>query len=102
LALPPEIAALLGETVLSAQIDRLAVTERQVLIVDYKTNTKPPQSVEAVPQAYLRQMAAYRLALRQIYPHHEIVAALLWTATPALMPLPDALLDAAAASFAGR
>jgi ATP-dependent helicase/nuclease subunit A len=96
------ITALLGETVLSGQIDRLAVTDTQVLIVDYKTNTKPPQSVDAVPPAYLRQMAAYRLALRQIYPHHEIVAALLWTATPALMPLPDALLDAAAASFAGR
>lgn len=94
------VTALLGAVVLSGQIDRLAVSDTEVLIVDYKTTAKPPGTPEAVPQPYLRQMAAYRSALRQIYPAHTIRCALLWTATPALMPLPDALLDAAAHSFA--
>lgn len=94
------VIAVLGTAVLSGQIDRLAVTDSRVLIVDYKTSATPPPDAASVPVAYVRQMAAYRLALLQIYPGREIAAALLWTATPRLMPLPAALLDAAAASFA--
>jgi ATP-dependent helicase/nuclease subunit A len=93
------VTAVMGGTVLSGQIDRLAVTGAQVLVVDYKTTARPPAAPSEVADVYLRQMAAYRLALRQIYPDHQIVCALLWTATPVLMPLPDDLLDAAAASF---
>ncbi|MGB1087696.1 MAG: double-strand break repair helicase AddA, partial [Alphaproteobacteria bacterium] len=71
----------LGEgTVLSGQIDRLAVTAEKVLIVDYKTNRMPPQTAEDVPLIYLKQMAAYRAALRPIYPGKRVLTALLWTA----------------------
>jgi ATP-dependent helicase/nuclease subunit A len=93
------VTAVLGKAVLSGQIDRLAVTATQVLVVDYKTTAQPPHTPADVPVAYVRQMAAYRLALQQIYPGHDVVAALLWTATPFLMPLPADLLDATAASF---
>ncbi len=94
------VTAVLGSAVLSGQIDRLAVTATQVLIVDYKTSAAPPETPDRVPLAHLRQMAAYTHALRQIYPGREIVAALLWTATPRLMPLPPGILADAAASFA--
>lgn len=84
----------LGEgTVLSGQIDRLAVTKDKVLIVDFKTNRLPPEKAEQVPLIYLKQMAAYRAALAPIYPGKRIETALLWTAAPLLMPLPDSLLD---------
>jgi ATP-dependent helicase/nuclease subunit A len=85
-----------GETVaLSGQIDRLLVTDRDVLIVDFKTNRPPSKALGDVPAAYVRQLAAYRAALAEIYPKHTIRAALLWTYGPAMMEIPAASLDAA-------
>jgi len=78
---------------LSGQIDRLAVTDAEVLIVDYKTNRPPPRDVGHVAAAYLYQLAAYRLALREIYPGRKIRAALLWTDGPNLMEIPGDILD---------
>ncbi len=79
--------------VVSGQIDRLVVTDDEVLVVDFKSHRQAPKSVEATPEAYLRQMAAYRALLTQVYPERRIVAALLWTEGPVLARLPDALLD---------
>ncbi len=78
---------------LSGQIDRLAVTDDHVLIVDYKTNRPPPSEVRFVADAYLYQLAAYRLALAEIYPGRRVRAALLWTDGPRLMEIPTELLD---------
>jgi len=83
----------LGTTVVSGQIDRLAVSADRVLILDYKTNRPPPARVEDVAPAYLRQLATYRALVRRIYPTHIVEAALLWTDGPALMTVPVALLD---------
>jgi len=77
----------------SGQIDRLAVHEKEVWIVDYKSNANPPEDVRRVPPAYLRQMLLYKLLLARIYPDRNIRCALLWTAQSALMPLDNALLD---------
>jgi ATP-dependent helicase/nuclease subunit A len=74
---------------ITGQIDRLAVLEDDVLIVDYKTNRAAPQTVEAVAPAYLYQLAAYVLAVRQIVPGKPVKAALLWTQGPHLMEIQD-------------
>ena len=79
--------------VISGQIDRLLVTDTTVNIVDFKTNRPPPNEETGVAEVYLRQMAAYRAAVRQIYPDHEILTVLLWTDGPKLMHLSDAILD---------
>jgi ATP-dependent helicase/nuclease subunit A len=79
----------------SGQLDRLCVGEREVLIVDYKTNRPPPVKLETVPAAYIAQMAAYRALLQQIYPAHQVRCALLWTEGPRLMELPEHALEAA-------
>ena len=79
--------------VISGQVDRLLVSETTVTIVDFKTNRPPPKDETGVPEVYLRQMAAYRAALRQIYPDHEIISVLLWTDGPKLMRLSDTILD---------
>ncbi len=78
---------------LSGQIDRLAITDKEVLIVDYKTNRPPPSEVAQVADAYLYQLAAYRLALGEIYPGRAVRAALLWTDGPRLMEIPQDILD---------
>jgi len=77
----------------SGQIDRLCVTEDQVLVVDYKTNRPPPASHEHVPLLYRRQMALYGALLRAIYPTRGVKCALLWTDTAHLMLLPDKSLQ---------
>ena len=67
--------------------------EREVLIIDYKTNRPPPNRVEAVAPAYLYQLAAYVLALSEIYPGKKVRAALLWTDGPNLMEVPSPVIQ---------
>lgn len=78
--------------VISAQVDRLLVRDDEVLVVDYKTNRPPPRTVKKVPQVYLNQMRAYKQALELIYPDRPVRCVLLWTDTPKLMEIPDAML----------
>ena len=80
---------------LNGQIDRLARVGQDVLIIDYKTNRPPPLAAEGVAEAYLLQLAAYRLALARIFPGSQVKAAILWTDGTRLMPIPSALLDGA-------
>jgi ATP-dependent helicase/nuclease subunit A len=79
----------------SGQIDRLAVTAAEVLIVDYKTNHAPPRLPAEAPAAYVRQLALYRAVLRKLYPLRPVRAALLWTETADLMEISAPALDAA-------
>jgi ATP-dependent helicase/nuclease subunit A len=81
--------------VIAGQMDRLVVTDTDVMVVDYKTNRPAPRHVEEVPGEYLRQMAAYRALLRTLWPKRKIRCALLWTDGPHLMYLADSLLDGA-------
>lgn len=84
---------------MSGQIDRLVVDDKQVIIIDFKNSIRPPKNLDEVSEKYMVQMAAYRLALQQIYPDKEIKAALLFTRTAKLMPLPAKRLDAAIAKI---
>ncbi|HWB45540.1 MAG TPA: PD-(D/E)XK nuclease family protein, partial [Hyphomicrobiaceae bacterium] len=74
---------------LAGKIDRLAVTGESVLIVDYKTNRPPPADAAHVADAYLLQLAAYRLAVQRIFTRAHVRAAILWTDGPQLMEIPE-------------
>lgn len=88
------LAATVGGQVIAGFADRLLVEEDRVLVVDYKTARKPPQSLEEVPASARRQMAAYAAALGEIYPGRQIEAALLYTQTPQLIAIPPDVLAA--------
>jgi ATP-dependent helicase/nuclease subunit A len=88
------IAGVVGGRQYAGIIDRLAIAEDHVAIVDFKTNRPPPAGPSATPPAYLKQMALYRALARQAYPTKTIRTALLWTEAPRLDVLDDALLDA--------
>lgn len=79
----------------AGQIDRLAIGDTEVWLVDYKTNRLPPEQMHDIPAAYRRQMALYRAVVAHIYPQKAIRCALLWTAAPRLDVLDEALLDEA-------
>jgi len=90
----PIVATLADGTLVRGAIDRMIVNDREVLALDYKTDRPPPKRAEDTPERILAQMAAYRAALRLIFPGKAVDAAILWTDGPVLMPLPAALLDA--------
>jgi ATP-dependent helicase/nuclease subunit A len=87
------LSGVVGGQVIGGLIDRLAVLEGRVLIADYKTNRNPPASADRTPVLYLRQMAAYRAVLADIFPTHTIVCLLVWTSAARITELPAALLD---------
>jgi ATP-dependent helicase/nuclease subunit A len=79
---------------IAGQIDRLAIEQDCLWIVDYKTNRPPPIDPAQVAEAYLLQLAAYRLAVRRIFSRAQVRAAILWTDGPRIMEIPADLLDA--------
>ncbi len=44
----------------NGRVDRLAITDTEVLILDFKTNRPPPSREDDVSPIYLAQMALYR------------------------------------------
>ena len=87
------LSAVVGSEVVTGTVDRLVVADDGVDVVDFKTGLVVPASADEVPAAYLRQLSAYRAALRVLFPDRPVRCALLYTAEPRWIALPDALLD---------
>jgi ATP-dependent helicase/nuclease subunit A len=94
------LAGVIDGQVVFGQVDRLAVSDTEVLVLDYKSDREPPLGPDRVPVAYLRQMAAYQALLHAIYPGRTVRCALLWTVGPHLMMLDDPVLAGAVAAGA--
>ncbi|MFM9935326.1 MAG: double-strand break repair helicase AddA [Novosphingobium sp.] len=88
------IAAVVGERVVSGTLDRLLLQDGRVRVVDFKTDRRPPATLQMIPLASLRQMAAYVAALETIYPGRQVEAALLYTHTPRLFVIPEGVIAA--------
>lgn len=73
----------------SGKVDRLAVSDDRVLIVDYKTNRPAPVGRSEVPAPYVAQLALYAQLIKPLYPNKQVVAALLFTETPILIELSE-------------
>lgn len=69
------------------RIDRLLVTSDTVTIVDYKTDRNPPARLDDIPAVYVKQLENYAVALRSIYPNHEVRKILLWTTGPMIQEI---------------
>ena len=87
------IVGQIGNYSLSGQVDRLAISDDEILIIDYKTNRPPPDDAKNIPKIYVRQMAAYRAVLKDIYPKHKVRSFLLWTDICSLMEIPEENLN---------
>nr|WP_137678611.1 double-strand break repair helicase AddA [Parerythrobacter lutipelagi] len=88
------LAATVDGQVIAGTVDRLLVTGEEVLVVDFKTSRRPPDSAASIPRSTMRQMAAYVAALEAIYPGRSVRAAVLYTQTPELFALPPEMLAA--------
>jgi ATP-dependent helicase/nuclease subunit A len=87
---------------INGRIDRLAVSDSEVLILDFKTNRPPPNNEAAVPAIYLAQMALYRAGAQKVFPGRRVVCGLLFTDGPRLLQLSDVVLDAQLAGIWAR
>ncbi len=78
---------------IAGQIDRLVVLDDEALLVDYKTNRPPPHEPEQVADAYLLQLAAYKLAVSQCLAVQTVRAAIVWTDGARILEIPAQLLE---------
>ena len=79
---------------IAGTVDRLCVADDRIQFVDFKTGRVAPLTLDEVPGAHVRQMAAYAAALAAIFPGRTIEAGLLYTSAPRLITLPMSLLEA--------
>ncbi len=84
------------EILVSGQIDRLVVTDDEIIVADYKTARPAPERLEDVPREYLGQLAVYVRAMESLWPDRPVRAVLVWTATPSVMEIPREMLRVAA------
>ena len=82
------IAGVIDNRKISGQVDRLALLDDEVWIIDYKTNRPPPTDASNIPTAYHAQMSAYRAVLQAVYPGRNVRCFLLWTYGARLMEVP--------------
>lgn len=87
------VAGVVGDVAIAGTIDRLRVGPHDILLADFKTGHEVPQAADAVPVAYLRQMAAYRAVLMQALPGRSVRAWLVYTTGPRILELPPDLLE---------
>ncbi len=83
----------------AGRIDRLVIRPDSVLIVDFKSDARPPERAEDVPKHYLAQLGLYASVARQLFPSARLEAAILWTRLESLLNLDSAALAEAAAEF---
>ena len=88
------LAGVVGARVVSGTVDRLLIGARDILVVDFKTGRRVPDSVASVSEHHKAQMGAYAALLAQIFPDHRVQAALLYTTGPSLIALPDDVVAA--------
>jgi ATP-dependent helicase/nuclease subunit A len=96
------LAGIVGERVIAGTVDRLLVSESEVLVVDFKTGSRVPKSVEAVSRHHKAQMGAYAALLANIFPGRTVRAALLYSSGPVLIDLPEETLAAYKPGFSDR
>ncbi|MDE1570117.1 double-strand break repair helicase AddA [Aquabacter sediminis] len=71
----------------TGRIDRLAVTERRVLIADFKTDQRPPSTGQAPPERHVSQLALYAAVLERTFPGRPVEAVLAYTRGPVIVSL---------------
>ncbi|MGV1802744.1 double-strand break repair helicase AddA [Agrobacterium vitis] len=79
----------------SARVDRMAVTDEKVILLDYKTNRQPPRQESDVPLSHSAQLAIYRELLKPLYPGRVIECLLVYTEGPHVVALTEAGLHGA-------
>ena len=87
------------ERAVSGRIDRMAVLDGRVVLVDYKTNRNPPRSSDEAPLSHRAQLAIYREILRPLYPGSTFDCLLVYTETGSVVSLGEDTLSQSLAAL---
>ena len=90
------LAGVVDGVVIAGTVDRLLVSETEVIVVDFKTGRKVPDDAARVPDYHKAQMGAYAAVLAGIFPERPVRALLLYTVGPQLIELPAETVAASA------
>ncbi len=88
----PVVGVLADGRRIAGVVDRLVVTDTDVLALDFKTDRPAPLESNRIPASYVSQMAAYAAVLAKAFPGRAVRCAILWTEAPKLMEIPAELL----------
>jgi ATP-dependent helicase/nuclease subunit A len=94
------IVGMCGKRAVRGVVDRLAIDDEGVLLLDFKTDRPAPPNAREAPEPYVLQMALYREVIGKIFPQKRVRCALLWTEIPNLVELEDGQLAAQIQAFA--
>ncbi|MFG1477059.1 double-strand break repair helicase AddA [Xanthobacter sp. V4C-4] len=83
-----------GPVAVNGRIDRLAALSDRILVADFKTDRRPPETLEQVEPAYVAQLAVYGALLSQVFGGRAVEARLVYTAEPRVFVLDAARLQA--------
>lgn len=83
------VSGVVDDRVVNGKIDRVAVSDGEVRLFDYKSGSRVPETVDETPEAYVYQMAAYKALMRGIYPDKTVRCFLLWTEAPKVVEITD-------------
>lgn len=67
------------------RVDLMICDHERVIIIDYKSDNKPPQNIDHVPLSYIEQLAHYKQICQLIYPSKQIITKILWLENGQLM-----------------
>ena len=96
------ISGHIGSYSVTGSIDRLAIGDDSIRFVDFKTDMTPPTNADKISQKYIDQIAAYAHLLSHIWADRPIAAGIVYTATPAVFWLDNAVLAAAIAPLLNK
>lgn len=88
-----------GHYAVSGRVDRLAVFDDRVVVLDYKTNRVPPATQKDIPFAHQAQLAIYREILAPLYPGKRIDCVLVYTENATVYTLTEHELEMALAGL---
>ncbi len=79
---------------MSGRIDRLRITDRDIFLLDYKTDANPP-SILTPDMSAVQQISLYSQSVSEAYPGRTMHVAILWTADRRLDVLDPSLMTQA-------
>jgi ATP-dependent helicase/nuclease subunit A len=82
-------------TEVAGQIDRVVETETEILVADFKTGTA--YAADAIPPAFITQMALYRALLAPLWPKKRLVMLLIFANGGTIVELTDEQMSEALA-----
>jgi ATP-dependent exoDNAse (exonuclease V) beta subunit len=72
------IGTLGDEKIKLGRIDLIIYLEKEIIIIDYKSDINPAANLENVPENYVTQLLSYKEIIQKIYPTKKVRAQILW------------------------